>query len=153
MKCIVLDAYTINTNHVKIFSNNLRSSGDVLKYIVLYKPEEKLRGNKMCLVEHYKDQPIDYRFYVERLRYLIQIRMFKVAYNRIPKYISYNRGSRFKRIYLNEPLDLILKYLSTHDSVAELNDEIYKEVILSKRELSNYLPNYIVNSYDKYGIM
>lgn len=128
---------------------------DIVKFIVVDIPNEQLLGNRMIPFENYMqsldtDNPycINYKFYIDKQLYPIE-KLFKVGFKtnipqNIPRNISYQRNKHSRRIFLNEPVKLILSHLSNYSSLNNIIDPSYQFKIDTLR---HYLPKIHINMY------
>lgn len=133
-------------NYIRIFIEkygDLFKNVKMIKYIVVSKPNERLIGNRMIPYHIFLQSldtnnayNVDYKFYLDKLQYTID-KLIKVAcIMDIPENISYPLN-RYQRLFLNQPVKLINKYLLTHESLHSIIDLTYEFKIIT---LEYYLP-------------
>lgn len=119
------DNYKSDSYFMKVFADELKrlgkpvNPGDRLDFLIVDRPGVKLLGHKMRLREQYVDgltsgnpEPIDYNYYIEKALMNPINQLFEVGFkDTIAKlqHVSYRPTNRHKNIYLDRPVQIILK--------------------------------------------
>jgi len=117
--------YKSNSYFMKVFSDELKKAGkivnpgDRLDFLIVEDPTATLLGHKMRLTEQYLErlnspnpERIDYNYYIEKVLMNPINQLFEVGFkDDIAKlqHFSYRPTNRHKAIYLDRPVQIILK--------------------------------------------
>jgi hypothetical protein len=117
--------YKSDSYFMKVFADDLKKAGkivnpgDRLDFVIVEDPTATLLGHKMRLVEQYVErlqtptpERIDYNYYIEKVLMNPINQLFEVGFkNEIAQlqHVSYKPTNRHKAIYLDRPVQIILK--------------------------------------------
>lgn len=117
--------YKSDSYFMKVFSDDLRKAGkivnpgDRLDFVIVEDPTATLLGHKMRLTEQYIErlnspnpERIDYNYYIEKALMNPINQLFGVGFKDEVaklKHVSYRPTNRHKQIYLDRPVQIILK--------------------------------------------
>lgn len=117
--------YKSDSFFMKVFSDDLKKAGkivnpgDRLDFVIVEDPTATLLGHKMRLTEQYLErlntpnaERIDYNYYIEKVLMNPINQLFEVGFkDDIAKlqHVSYRPTNRHKPIYLDRPVQIILK--------------------------------------------
>ena len=117
--------YKSDSYFMKVFSDELKKAGkivnpgDRLDFVIVEDPTATLLGHKMRLSEQYVDrlnspnpERIDYNYYIEKALMNPINQLFAVGFKDIiaqMQHVSYRPTNRHKIIYLDRPVQIILK--------------------------------------------
>jgi len=117
--------YKSDSYFMKVFSDELKKAGkivnpgDRLDFVIVEDPTATLLGHKMRLVEQYVErlntpnpERIDYNYYIEKALMNPINQLFEVGFKDIiaqMQHVSYRPTNRHKTIYLDRPVQIILK--------------------------------------------
>ena len=117
--------YKSESYFMKVFSDELKKAGkivnpgDRLDFIIVEDPTATLLGHKMRLTEQYLEklntpnpERIDYNYYIEKALMNPINQLFEVGFKDViaqMQHVSYRPTNRHKTIYLDRPVQIILK--------------------------------------------
>ena len=117
--------YKSESYFMKVFSDDLKKAGkivnpgDRLDFVIVEDPTATLLGHKMKLSEQYLErlntpnpERIDYNYYIEKVLMNPINQLFEVGFKDIIaqlQHVSYRPTNRHKTIYLDRPVQIILK--------------------------------------------
>jgi hypothetical protein len=117
--------YKSDSFFMNVFSNELRKAGkivnpgDRLDFVIVEDPTATLLGHKMRLTEQYLEslnspnpERLDYNYYIEKALMNPINQLFEVGFKdeiQQLKHVSYRPSNRHKTIYLDRPVQIILK--------------------------------------------
>lgn len=117
--------YKSDSYFMKVFSDDLKKAGkivnpgDRLDFLIVEDPTATLLGHKMRLTEQYVErltsqtpERIDYHYYIEKVLMNPINQLFEIGFkDEIAKlqHVSYKPTNRHKPIYLDRPVQIILK--------------------------------------------
>jgi len=117
--------YKSDSYFMKVFSDDLKKAGkivnpgDRLDFVIVEDPTATLLGHKMRLTEQYIErlkspnpERIDYNYYIEKALMNPINQLFEVGFKDIISkmmHVSYRPTNRHKIIYLDRPVQIILK--------------------------------------------
>lgn len=134
--------YKSDSFFMKVFSDNLKRAGkivnpgDRLDFLIVAKENEKLLGNRMLLLEQYRqsqDEPsperVDYNYYIEKvlmnpINQLMYVG-FKADIDLMP-HITYKPSNRHKPIGLDKMLKIIIKMIERKHNITILVNDVCK---------------------------
>jgi hypothetical protein len=136
--------YKSDSFFMKVFSDELKKAGkivnpgDRLDFLIVEDPTATLLGHKMRLAEQYLDrlkspnpERIDYNYYIEKSLMNPINQLFEVGFKDVIaqlQHFSYRPTNRHKQIFLDRPVQIILKMIERGYDLEEFRKAIYHNV-------------------------
>lgn len=132
--------YKCETFFMKVFSDQLKKAGkivnpgDRLDFVIVKDPTATLLGHKMRLTEQYLQaretstpEIVDYDYYIEKALMNSINQLFEVGFKDVIarlQHVSYKPTNRHKTLYLDKPVQIILKLRERGYELSKFKDAV-----------------------------